>query len=135
MSHKSQYIQSRRFTVDDRLRSTPDITQLFQSNESFFVYPFKVIVRETLTDEAPLRLLISVPKRKHKKATDRNRIKRLIREGWRHHKHELRMALLNNEKQLHVGLVYTAEDILPFHQLEGKIMLILQRLLSQYRAP
>lgn len=42
---------------------------------------------------ASLRVVLSVSKRHFKRATDRNRIKRLLREAWRHCKPELLAAL------------------------------------------
>ncbi|WP_291723852.1 ribonuclease P protein component [Bernardetia sp.] len=75
------------FSKKERLSSIKDIEMLFKKGNSLFVFPLKLIfIKKTLDEDKklqPARLLISVPKRNFKKAVDRNRIKRQIREGYR----------------------------------------------------
>ena len=78
-----------------------------------------------------MQLLISVPKRNFKKAVDRNKIKRLVRESYRKNKSSLLDSRVSSEKQLLIGLVYTGNTILPYAEIERKIILILQRLIEQ----
>jgi ribonuclease P protein component len=81
------------FSKQERLSSVKDIETLFKKGKSLFVFPLKVVFISKKIDDTteenqqkvipPARLLISVSKRNFKKAVDRNRIKRQIREGYR----------------------------------------------------
>ena len=118
--------------IHERLHSKKLIDLLFEKGNSFFVYPFKVI---TLCVEAtnpnPTQLLVSVPKRNIRKATDRNKIKRLIREAYRLNKTIIAGQPKSRGNQLVFGLIYTQKTILSFAEIERKIILILQRLNEQ----
>lgn len=58
--------------------------------------------------DACVQVLISVPKRKVKKAHERNRIKRLIREAYRLNKHALKDVLERTESKMYLAIVYNA---------------------------
>lgn len=115
------------FSKDERLCSRTSIKDLFTNGTSFFKYPFKVIIKKN-TDENELfhRILISVPKRSFKKAVDRNKIKRLIREAYRLNKEIVYPQLEDKQHLLHIAFIYTAKSILPYKEIERKIVLILQ---------
>lgn len=68
----------------ERLKSKKLIERLFEEGSSLKVYPFKLIYLKTPhRSEFPVQATFSVPKRRFKKAVDRNRIKRLLREAYR----------------------------------------------------
>lgn len=120
------------FSKAERLNSRRLIEKLFQEGRSFFVYPFKVFYLKKISDKSPpVQVLVSVSKRKFKNATDRNKVKRLIREAYRLNKNPLFKHLSASKKYTVIGLIYTGETILPFAQIESKIILILQRLIEQ----
>jgi len=117
----------------ERLHGHNAIASLFSNGKSFYAHPFKVVVFEDLADSnPPLRMLISVPKRKFKKAVDRNRIKRLCREAWRLQKNELIQFLFENKIRKDVALIYTAGRILPYAEISRKIKVVLQRLKEEH---
>jgi len=121
------------FPKAERLHGHNAIANLFGNGKSFYYHPFKVVVVKTSTDEnPPLRMLISVSKRKFKKAVDRNRTKRLCREAWRLQKNELLQQLSQQNIRLDVALIYTAGRILPFAEISRKIKVILQRLKEEH---
>ena len=55
-------------------------------------------------DEAPLRVAFIVPKRTHRRAHDRNRYRRRLREAWRLEFRHL-AALVPSDSSLHVAIV------------------------------
>ncbi len=117
------------FGKEERLRSKKQIDRLFVKGESFFVYPFKVIFLSVRGGDSELpKVLITVSKRNFKKAVDRNKLKRLIREAYRKNKAALLTSSEMNRHTLIVGLIYTGKTILPYAEIERKIILILQRL-------
>ncbi len=117
------------FKKEERLHSKKRIGELFSEGESFFIYPFKVVYH-TLPEPSdyPVQLLISVSKNKFKQAVKRNRVKRLIREAYRKNKSILYPPSNRAEDTLLTGLIYVADTIMDYHQIEKKIILILQRL-------
>lgn len=75
-----------KFTLSkvERLKSKKLIGKLFEEGSSLKVYPFKLIyLKISDTTDIPIQAAFSVPKRRFKKAVDRNRIKRLLKEAYR----------------------------------------------------
>jgi ribonuclease P protein component len=117
------------FTKDERLRSKILIKKLFEEGEKWNYYPFRIIVlKSTIPSGYPIQLLISVPKSIYRKAVDRNRIRRLIREAFRKNKYLLYETLEANHTQLMVCFQYTAKVILSYQLIQEKIIVLLQRL-------
>ncbi len=75
---------------------------------------------------SPVKIVISVPKRSFKKAVDRNRIKRQIRDVYRKEKQKVYDVL--GEKNILVMLIYTAKIKPEYSELQQKISELLQRL-------
>ncbi len=75
-----------KFTLgkQERLKSRKIIARLFSKGNSVKVYPLRMVYLQTEhTSNAPVQFGVSVPKRNFKKAVDRNKIKRLLRESYR----------------------------------------------------
>ncbi len=107
----------------ERLHAEKSIKELFDKGSSFFLYPFKILfwVDEEL-DGHPNQVLFSISKKKIKKATERNYIKRRLREAYR-----LNKALLPSAGML-LGVIFVGGSKLSFGELEPKMRLVLQRL-------
>jgi len=78
-------------------------------------------------EEAPVRTGFSVPKKKFKKAVERNRVKRLLREAWRLQKQELYQTV-PAEKQLHIFFLYTAAERPDFSSINSAMQKAVSRL-------
>ena len=114
------------FSKNERLCSKPLIDQLVQKGNSFNGFPFKIIWLEIQESSAPVKIVISVPKRNFKRAVDRNRIKRLIREAYRKNKYTL-IERVGNKKVV-LLLVYTSKTFMDYGGIEEKIKTVLNRL-------
>jgi ribonuclease P protein component len=76
--------QSVHLPKEERLSLKRQIEQLFSVGHSFIVYPIRIVYRPLTADEPPVTaILVSVSKRRFKRAVDRNRIRRLLREVYR----------------------------------------------------
>lgn len=119
------------FKKNERLCSKKSIDLLFNSGNSFFVYPFKVKWIETsLNYGSPAEIMIVIPKKYSKKAVERNKIRRIIKEVYRKSKHLLYDPLEKNNKKVFVALLYIGKEFHNYHYIEEKINVILQRLIN-----
>ncbi len=117
------------FNKEEKLKSKKLIELLFTEGKSVSVYPLKLIfARIDHRGKYPVQVGVSVSKRKVKKATDRNRIKRLIRETYRKHKHLVYDQL--QEKYIFMFL-YLDENEHKYVVLEGKMINLLQKFIER----
>lgn len=120
------------FGKQERLRSKKQIARLFKEGRSFYRYPFRVSFLKEKTDDPSLpQVLIAVSKKNFKKAVDRNKIKRLIREAYRKNKQPLAEYCTAKSVSVMFGLIYTGKTILSYAEIEKKIILILHHLIEQ----
>lgn len=105
--------------------------RLFAEGRSFVAYPLRVVY--LCTDDlaaARLSMLVSVPKKKFKRAVRRNRIKRLVREAYRLHKHDLTMRVTDSGRYLLVAFIFLDTELPTFADVE-KAMKKAFRLLTE----
>jgi ribonuclease P protein component len=120
------------FRKNERLCGKKLITSLLESRKAFHSAPFRfAFVEATLDSLSPVQVVISVPKRNFKRAVDRNRIRRRIKEAYRVHKPVLYGYLKDRNKQLAVLLVYTAKEEQSYEEIERKIIVTLQRYIDE----
>lgn len=119
------------FPKKDRLCNSKRIETLFSEGERFFEFPFKALWLEDPKSTVPLKLAISVPKKRVAKATDRNHIKRLVREAFRIQKLQLIDVLNQKNKKVNLMLVYSFTSILSLSDIEDKISVTLRRLADE----
>jgi ribonuclease P protein component len=103
---------------------------LLAQGKSFFLYPFRVIYlfKEPDPDGIPVQVAISVRKKQFRHAVTRNLIKRRFRESWRLHKTELHAGLAKEGKSLYILMVYGANEVLPFSEINMKMEQVIHRL-------
>lgn len=121
-----------RFTLQssERLKLRKHIEALFQTGKAFSIVPIRVIFSfvDRANDEvSPVRAGFVVPKKRFKRAVDRNRLKRLMREAWRLQKHEL-YSEMQPEQQLHVFFVFNDNKIPDFKTVSQTMAAIIQKL-------
>ena len=80
-------------------------------SRSFSVFPLRVVYLPVEELEADASILISVSKRRFKRAVKRNRVKRQIREAYRVNKHELLNALAEKKCRLAIAFIYLSDQL------------------------
>ncbi|MBT1706050.1 ribonuclease P protein component [Chryseosolibacter indicus] len=106
------------FRKEERLNKEKLIKELFEKGSSFYLFPFKVIIKVNPDQNTTVhQVLISVSKRNFKKAVDRNKIKRRIRESYR-----LNKTLLPDSPKLLIAYIYNAKEILTFAQIQERLV-------------
>lgn len=119
------------FSKKERLKNKIEIESLFSEGNRFFEYPFNVIWKLDSNSDSTLKMAVSVPKKKIPNATDRNKIKRLVREAFRINKTIIQQPLETKNVKLHLMLVYSQSSIISMSEIEDKISVTLQRLAEQ----
>ena len=117
------------FSKEERLCSQVLIDNLIAKGKSFNSFPFRISWVEATENKVKVKVVISVPKRIFKRAVDRNRLKRLTREGYRKHKEILFKEL--NDKKMNVMFVYTSKTIMESWEIEEKMVSALQQLIKR----
>lgn len=119
------------FRKGERLYLKRYIDRLFAGgSKSLLAFPLRLVyvcVEENALDE-PVSLLISVPKKRFRRAVKRNRVKRQIREAYRRNKYLLLDPV--HEKGLHliIGIIWLGDELIPTAAVERRLVNLLQRL-------
>ena len=134
------------FKKEERLSRKKLIDELFKSGSSFYLQPFKIISappekigtglnlpeEETFSAHGfPAQVLITVSTKIFKRAVDRNKIKRLIREAYRLNKHVLYDSLRKRNNQLIFAILYNSKTIESFDFIQQKLIAVLNRLAEE----
>lgn len=117
------------YNKHEKLKSRKLLQQLFAGAKSFSVFPVKVFYLP-LEDAANERLQVGVgvSARNFKKAVDRNRIKRLLRECYRLNKLSLHTFVNEKQKPVAVFFLYLGKELPEYELLNGKMKLALTKL-------
>ncbi|MEX0968300.1 MAG: ribonuclease P protein component [Bacteroidia bacterium] len=113
------------FSKEERLCSNKIIERLLdrQQNSSVFIFPILFAWIETpLPGRFPTQVLISVPRRRFRKAHDRNLLKRRLREAYRLHKHQLYDFLRNRQMQVALLVMYNSNELHDYSFIEEKLI-------------
>lgn len=122
------------FPKAEHLCGEKRIARLYTQGEAFMAFPFRVVFRiEQKKDLATASVMVSVPKKRFKRAVKRNRLKRLLREAYRLNKHALIDLMDEKQLQVHVAFNYVSDEELDFATVEKKMKAALQKLMDKIK--
>jgi ribonuclease P protein component len=113
------------FRKEEKLCSAKAIDTLFSAGESFIAYPLRIVYLlhdEPDMDNRYASVLISVSKKKFKRAVRRNRVKRLIREVFRLNKFAYIDLLRKHNKRMEIAFLYLKDELPEYAEIEKSIM-------------
>lgn len=112
-------LKQKGLSKDRRLKSRKAIEQIFREGKSISAFPFKVLYlfRES-TPDIPVLFGVTASSRNFKKATDRNRIKRLTREAYRIRQPDIFERCRATNTSLSLFFIYTGKEIVDFKTVE-----------------
>lgn len=122
--------QTYTFNKDERLKSRKLIEQLFKEGKSFSNFPFRVLWKFTEPALPVLQTGFAVSSKNFKKAVDRNRVKRLMREAYRLQKNELDTQLKIQQKQIAVFFIYVGNELPEYDLIYEKTGHAIKRLIK-----
>ena len=112
----------------ERIVSRKLIEQLFSkgSSRSTSAFPLRIVFMEKGREEgeAAVQILVSVSKRHFKCAVKCNRVKRQIREAYRHHKHLL-AGRVPEDKSLAIAFIWQADELFDSQQVKSSVKRLL----------
>ena len=120
----------------ERLDKKKIIEKMFAGgSRSFSVFPLRVVYLPVEELEADASIIISVSKRRFKRAVKRNRVKRQIREAYRVNKHELLNILVERKCRLAIAFIYLSDQLVESSIIEDRMRIALVRITEKMAAP
>ena len=126
---------AKQFTLGkrERLKSRKQIERLFTEGKNFPVSPFRIyyFVSPLITvSVSNLQFGAGASGKNFKRAVDRNRVKRLIRESYRLQKNQLHEVVKEKKLQLQIFFIYTGKELPAFNTVKEKVGVILNKLIK-----
>jgi len=126
------------FGKQEKLKSRKQIEELFLNGKNFSVFPIRVTYQIVPSSETIVQVGVTAGKKYFKRAVDRNRIKRLIREAYRLQKSNLVDLLKQKHLSAYLFFVYTDKTVSSFSTVKeamNKCLNRLQKLSEQNEIP
>ncbi len=113
----------------ERLNRKKVIEKMFAGgSRSFSLFPLRVVWLPVDELDAPVSILVSVSKRRFKRAVKRNRVKRRVREAYRLNKQPLLEAVERTGCRLAVAFIYLSDRVADSDVIAGRMRTALQRI-------
>lgn len=105
------------------------INLMFAKGKSVMCYPLRAVYRvDEARPEAPARFMITIPKKKIRKAVGRVLLRRRTREAYRLNRSLLVPALSEAGKSVDVAFVYLSKSPADYAVIEEKMKTILEKI-------
>ncbi|MBN1925331.1 MAG: ribonuclease P protein component [Prolixibacteraceae bacterium] len=126
---------AQRYTLkkQERLSSKILLDKLFKQGKTIFAFPFKFVFIETDdSSQYPAQVAFSVPKKRFKKAVERNLIRRRMKEAYRLNKHIFYNKAGVNERMVVFLIIYIDKEICNYTKIEKGLVKGLKMLAAQF---
>lgn len=118
---------SEHFKKSEKLKSKKSFDQLFSEGKSVKAFPLRLVYVPLGEGSECHKIGVSAPKRNFKRAVDRNRLKRLMREAFRKNK----FLIDHTSTKYALLFLYTGKTIEPYDCLFSVVEKILHKFIEQ----
>ena len=118
------------YNKKEKLKSRKHLEALFTAGAMFIVFPLKVFYKEVELQDNVLKTGVGASRKSFRKAVDRNRIKRLLREVYRIEKPRLLNSLAQNKKQIALFFLYVDKSLPEYNLLKEKMQQAIDKLVK-----
>ena len=123
------------FRKAERLCRQKVLEKMFAGgSRSYSFFPLRVVYMPAPELDAPVSVMVSVSKRRFKRAVRRNRVKRQIREAYRLQKHLLLDALPAGCPPLAVAFIYLGDKLCESAVIAARVKAALARIADNVAA-
>lgn len=121
------------FPKEEKLCSRDLIGRLFvEGDRTVSCFPFRIVyMLLPASEQTGASLLISVPKKRFKRAVKRNRVKRQVREMYRHSKQDLAETLEKTGQGMALAVIWCDDKLWPSDQLEPRFRSAMEKLVQK----
>lgn len=114
---------------EERLKSNLRIKDLLQSGKVVSGFPLKIFWDiQPDQQKFPASMAVSVPKRRFRKAVDRNLLKRQIREAYRKNKKIIYEPLALREMNINLVILFLSDEFITYVELESVLIELLKKI-------
>ncbi len=116
------------FSKEERLYLNREVEALFASRKSFSAFPYRIVIDIAEDESEGAKILVSIPKKRLRHATDRNTMKRRTREAYRTMKHPLLETIVGKGIVVRIGFLYLANELTPSQKVRGAVGFALSKI-------
>ena len=114
---------------DEKLCSRTAVNLLFDEGKSLMAFPLRAAYRLRPQGEHPVQFLISIPKKRIRRAVQRVTLRRRVREAYRLSRRDLlQPALAESGWGVDIAFVYLDNTPAPYSVIQEKMTMLLQRI-------
>ena len=120
------------YSRNQKLKSRKLLGNLFATGKSLNAFPLKLVYQTQTPFKGEILMVgVGASSRNFKKAVDRNRIKRLLRESYRLQK-QLLQSGLPQDRQWQLFFIYTGKELPEAKLVAEKMQFLMQKLVDQF---
>jgi len=120
------------FPRKERIKGTILPSLLFHNGSVISEPAFLCRYLSSTAEIGGVQVLFSVPKKRFKRAVDRNRIRRRMREAWRLNVGALREKCASSSVLLQAAIYFNSNEIMSYSDIELKIKSLIHRLMKHH---
>ena len=110
----------------EKLCSRNAVNRLFAEGKPAKAYPLRAVYAESRrTYGAPAQFMITIPKKKIRKAVGRVLLRRRVREAYRLNRNLLLPLLESTGKKVDIAFIYVSDEEKSYHSIEKRVQAIL----------